>query len=389
MYLDYAAATPVAPEVMRVMHAHEKQYVGNASGVHREGVLARRVIEDARELLARVLRVTSREITFTSGGTESNNLAIEGVLRAQIESGRSWSDMEVITTPLEHPSVLALCEALKDRGVTVHYVPVSSEGLIDMEALTDCINKNTVLITFAYANSEIGVVQDVKQITKRIRLHKKEHDTELPYVHLDASQAPMWLPCQVDSLGVDLMTLDSGKCEGPKGAGVLVHRSRVPIHNITYGGSQESGLRAGTESTSRIVGAVRAFARAQESHVSRSERVSKVRDYAIERIEKEIEGATLNGDTQKRIANNINISIEGIDGEYAVVYLDQHGIAASTRSACEGGQGSGSHVVRALGNGGEDNTIRLTLTPETTKRDMDRAVRALKAHVSLMENHRT
>lgn len=386
IYLDYAAATPVSASVLRAMRSYFREVFANASAVHKEGVAARTAVETAREHIARLLAVRPNEITFTSGGTESNNLAIAGVLTALYEAGRPWEEMHVVTTPLEHPSVLRVLEHFAARGVRVTYVSVSKEGLIDMNAFAEALEKETVLVTCAYANSEIGVVQEIKQLSKRVRAHRKAHACATPYLHLDASQAPLWLPLQMDSLGVDLMTLDAGKCHGPKGVGVLAHRSAVPLTGYIYGGSQERGLRAGTENVALIVGCAQALIESQETHAPRAHAVRQVRDYAIAKIEEVIPDVVVNGSRTQRVANNINISIPDVDGEYATIVLDAHGIAASTRSACDGGDGGGSHVVRALGSGGENSTIRLSLAPETTCADMDQVVQVLARHAQQMRS---
>lgn len=386
IYLDYAAATPVSRSVLRAMRPYFRDVFANASAVHAEGVAARTAVEDARERVARLLTVRPDEIAFTSGGTESNNLAIAGVLTALHEAGRAWKDMHVITTPLEHPSVLATLEHFAEKGVRVTHVSVSEEGLIDMTGLAKALQEETVLVTCAYANSEIGVVQEIKQLSKRVRAHRKAHACATPFMHLDASQAPLWLPLQMDSLGVDLMTLDAGKCEGPKGVGVLAHRRSVSIVGHLHGGSQERGLRAGTESVALIVGCARAFADAQDTYKARAQATQRVRDYGITKIQEAVPEAILNGSLKHRLANNINISIPDIDSEYAVMVLDARGVAVSSRSACDGGTGGGSHVVRALGHGYEDSAIRLTLAPNTTQHDMDYVARILAGHVAQMRS---
>ncbi len=385
VYLDYAAATPVSREVLRAMAPYEATHFGNASAIHAEGQKARDAIDAARESVARSLKVRSEEVFFTSGGTESNNLAIMGVLDAVLKD-RPAHACEVITTPLEHPSVREVLARYAKRGVVIHEVPVSSEGLIDERAFAQLLTAQTVLITLAYANSEIGVVQDVKALTRIVRAHKAQQGGALPYVHLDASQAPLYLTCAFDVLGVDLMTLDAGKCYGPKGVGVLIKKHHVPLTPLFAGGDQEEGLRPGTENTPLIVGCAIAIVRAQQAVERRVATVTALRDYAFAELERTIDGILINGSRTKRIAHNINISIPGIDGEYAAVVLDYHGFAVSTKSACSGASGSGSHVIYALG--GDDaralSTLRLTIDETTTKRNIRACVRVLGAHVTHM-----
>ena len=363
------------------MEAVMREHFANPSAVHTEGSAAREMINTYRLKLARLLGVRQEEVTFTSGGTESNHLAIAGVIEHALAHTHA-GDIEVITTPIEHPSVLETLRAFAARGVRVVYAPVGEDGRIVIESFKKLLSPQTRLVTFAYVNSEVGVVQDVKKLTHIIRTYKKEHPDAKLHVHLDASQAPLWLPCRMDSLGVDMMTLDSGKCYGPK-SGVLVHKRNVSLSPTLRGGDQERGLRAGTENTSSIVGCVESLLWAQDEWKARSTRVSLIRDYGIEQLLKEIPGAQLNGSPEHRVANNIHLSIDGIDGEYAVVYLDSKGIAASTRSACEGGKGGGSHVVQALRPGTSGtNTVRLTLGEETTKGDIDRVVSTLRTFVT-------
>ena len=388
VYFDYAAATPLALEVKEAMEPYWQKDFANASAIHKEGQAARKAVEDARGDMAKVLRCRAPEITFTSGGTESNNLAIFGVVEAKVQSGTPYSEIEVISTLIEHPSVLEALKVLENRGVVVRYVPVDEGGRIVDSEFRQLLNEKTLLIVFSYVNSEVGVIENVKHLTHIVRRYKTEHTEQELFVHLDASQAPLWLPCQSDSLGVDLMTLDGGKMYGPKGVGILMHKGYVPITHQTFGGDQESGLRAGTENTALIVGMARAMARANARALERSEEVSKLRDVLIEKLEKEIVGVHLNGSREHRVANNVNISIKGVDGEYAVVWLDNNGVAASTKSACSGAKGGGSHVVRTLteDEGRSMETIRLTLGEETTEKDLEKVIAVLKEHEKLVRN---
>lgn len=386
IYFDHAAATPIHREVMDTMQPYMRNIFANPSATHYEGRKARAAIESARSDIAKMLHVRCDEILFTSGGTESNNLALYGAVDALMSEGVVAGDIEVITTYTEHPSILATVSELERRGVCIKYAPVDECGLIDIQVLKKLITKKTTLITFAYANSETGVVQDVKKIAKLVRESKGGTKKRRPYIHLDASQAPLYLPCAVDSLGVDLMTLDSGKYYGPKGAGVLIKKSYVGLFSQLRGGDQEQGLRAGTENTPLIVGCARALILAQEKCVERTERVRKLRDHFFSELKRTIPDMIINGSATERIANNVNISIPGVDGEYAVVTLDVKGVAASTRSACSGKTSGGSPVIMAMG--GDEHralgTIRFTLGEKTTKEDIKYAVDVLVSHVKLV-----
>lgn len=383
IYLDHAARTPVRPHIVRMIAKASGTNYGNPSAIHAEGRRAGAMLQDARTKVARLVSVRSDEVYFTSGGTESNNLAIRGLLEALHAGGRAYADMEVVTTAIEHPSILAVLDAMAKEGVTVINIPVSEEGLIDERAFKDVLSSKTVLVTFAYANSEIGVVQEVKRLSRTVRALRKEQGTLMPYVHLDASQAPLYLSCDMQSLGVDLMTLDAQKYCGPGGVGILVSRAQVPLVPILYGGSQEEGLRPGTENAPAILGAALALEEAERGREARVQRTSPLRDYCFDELLK-IPGIVINGSREARIANNVNISIPGVDGEYAAVVLDTAGIAVSTKSACSGRSGSGSTVVYALG--GDDaralSTLRVSLGEETTKRNIQRFVRVLERHVA-------
>jgi cysteine desulfurase len=354
----------------------------NPSAIYQAGVRAREVVDRARERVARLLHVRAPGVLFTSGGTESNNHAIIGVVEVLHVSGRAYEDMEIVTTAIEHASILEVCDALKERGVVITYAPLTEDGLILTNEFRALLSPKTVLVTFAYVNSEIGVVQDVKRLTRIVREVNKEQDTCI-LVHLDAAQAPLWLPCEMDMLGVDLMSLDSGKCYGPKGAGVLALRHGVKLAPFMSGGGQEGGLRSGTENVPLIVGCVEAFVRAQAEWQTRSERVAKLRNFMFELLQKEISGVLVNGSREARVENNVNISIPGVESEFAVITLDHHGINASTKSACGAATGSGSAVVRTLthDDARATSTIRFTLGEETTKSDIQSAVKMLKEHV--------
>jgi len=382
IYLDYAAATPVRQRVLDSMQRFYRDDFANPSAIHQEGVRARTAINDAREKIARTLKVRPEHVYFTGSGTESNNIAILGTIEAKKQEGVAYADMEVISTPLEHPSVLKTLEHLQSLGVTVVYVGVSDEGLIRIKSVQQLLSEKTVLVTFAYVNSEIGVIQEVGKITRAVRAFEKKHAVHI-YVHTDAAQAPLWLSCEIDRLTVDLLTLDAGKCYGPKGVGVLVLRHGVTLMPVSYGGPQEGGLRPATENVAGIVGAAEAIVLAQSQYEIRAQKVHKLRDYMIEELLK-IDRVVLNGSKEQRVANNINISIPGIDSEFAVVVLDEKGIACSTKSACSGAGGGGSSVVLAISHDDAraSSSIRFSLGEETTHTEIKRAVFVLSGHVA-------
>jgi cysteine desulfurase len=390
IHLDFASTTPVHPEVFEAMKPHFCDEWANPSAIYKEGVRARKVVEDARTELARTLKIRPLDVTFTSGGTEANNLALIGVIEALHNEGKKYEEMEIISTKIEHPSILETLQYLEKRGVSVVYVPIIEDGHIDISAFESLLHTKTVLVTCAYVNSEIGVIQDIKKITRIVRAWNESQKTHV-YVHTDASQAPLWLSCELDRLGVDLMTLDAGKCYGPKGVGVLAHRHWVKIVSIMHGGGQEQGLRSGTENTALIVGCVKAIVRAQKNYEARSIATIRLREKLFALIEKEISNAIVNGSREARVANNVNISLPGFDTEYAVIWLDSRGIATSTKSACGAKESTGSNVVREMTKDTERalSTLRFTLGEETTESDLIQTVKILKEYLELMMQHKT
>lgn len=385
IHLDYAATTPVHPEVFAAMRPYFSDTWANPSAIYEEGVAARRSIENARTELARLFHIRPEGVIFTSGGTESNNFAIIGVVEETKRSGVSYEDMEILSTKIEHPSILETLKYLQERGVRITYIPVNEEGIIDTQILSSRLSANTILVTFAYVNSEVGTVQDVKGITRVVKKWNIDQGKNV-LVHLDASQAPLWLPCELDRLGVHLMTLDAGKCYGPKGSGVLLRVHGVNLSPILFGGGQEGGMRPGTENAALIIGCSKALIRAQGKWETQSASVALLRDTLISHIAERIPEAVMNGSRDSRVANNVNVYIPGIDSEYAVIWLDERGITASTRSACGVGDKNGSHVIREI-TGDEKrarSSIRFTLGEETKERDVIVAVEELAEHLKLV-----
>lgn len=387
IYLDHAAATPLAVEVKKAMLPYLETTFGNPSAIHIEGVKARQAIEDARQSVATTLGIRPSGVIFTSGGTESNNLALLGFIKNLCRTeGIPYSEMEVVTTKIEHPSISALIPILKATGVKIRTVAVDEEGLITISALEAVLSPKTVLVTFAYANSEVGVVQPVSRITRTIRKYQKEQGTKI-VVHVDAAQAPLWLPCALPRLGVDMMSLDVGKCNGPKGVGILAVHGTISLLPILYGGGQEQGLRPGTENVAQVVGAAAALSRAARSYEARSIAVKKVRDAFFELLPQELPNAKINGpQDENRLPNNINLSLPSFDTEYAVIYLDSKGIAASTKSACAGAGGGESVVVYEMTKDSDRarSTLRLSLGEETTIADMKIVLHTLKDFAAKM-----
>jgi cysteine desulfurase len=379
VYLDHAAATPMFPVVREAMLPYFVDVYGNASAIHSEGRRIRAVVEDARQTVARVLGIQPSGVTFTSGGTEGNNLAIRGVVEARRQAGVPYAQMEIVTTSIEHPATLRTVESLASLGVMVQYVDVDENGYIKLAHLRELVSAQTVLVCVTYINSEIGTIERVAQLKRTmVQMGSKA------LLYVDAAQAPLWVPCQPSRLRADIMTFDGGKCGGPQGVGVLATYKGVELVPYAYGGGQERGLRPGTEPTSLVVGMARALELAQGDYEARTLRVRAVRDQILAELQRRIPQAMLNGATgEDRAPNNINISIPGIDSEYAVVVLDTHGVAVSTKSACSSAGGGESVVVKAVTHDAAraTSTLRITLGPDTTMADMYKCIDALALYL--------
>src|SRR3989344_6122994 len=362
IYADAAAATPISRrsrnELLRLLHVY-----GNAGAIHREGVEAKKELERARASVAASIRAHADEIIFTSSGTKANNLAI------------TVAEGHAITSTIEHPSVL---ESLHNKkGLKMTEVGVDNEGLIFPNAILDAVRPETVFVSVQLVNSEMGAVEPIKEIAKSLRRAKQKI-----YFHTDASQVPLWMELNVEQLGVDLLTLDAQKVLGPKGVGVLYVRRGTPIEPVLWGGGQERGVRAGTENVPHAGAFAVALADAKRGVAKRVKKITAVRDYLLQEITQLIPDVILNGPLSgsTRVANNLNISVPGLDAEMAVVSLDALGISASTRSACTIGDDEPSHVIKALGVSKEmaGTAIRITLLPGATKSQARRIAAALK-----------
>lgn len=384
IYLDHASATPVVPEVLAAMLPYFTTDFGNGSAIHTEGVRARTAVTIARTLVAKVLQIQPSNVIFTGSGTESNNLALLGLIESARIRGLLYSDMEIITTRIEHPATLRTAEHLASLGVAVHYAPIGSNGKIILSSFRELLSTKTIFVTAGYVNSEIGTIEDIGALARILHgQNKATGGTTL--LHVDAAQAPLWLPCALSRTGADLVSLDAGKFGGPKGVGVLARGKNINLTNITHGGGQEGGLRPGTENVAGIVGLAVALELAQQGWQERQTSVLLLRDYFISQLLTMIPAVVVNGATgDDRVANNVNISIPGLDSEFAVVSLDVAGIACSTKSACSSAGGGESVVVKAVtgDSARATSTIRFTLGPNTTKTELDSTVLLLKQHVA-------
>jgi cysteine desulfurase len=381
IYADWAATTPLHPQVVKAMEEARKNWA-NPSSIYEEGVEAKKTLEEKRSDCARLLGVKPEEVYFTSGGTEANGTIIQGVLRTKLEKGEK--DVHVVTTSIEHSSILEVLKLFESHGVKVTYVKPKEDGVVNVDDILAAITPQTALVTVMYANNEIGTIQPVSKIgagIRKIRAQKIGHkDVNLPVFHVDASQAPLWLSCDIEGMRADAMTLDAHKMQGPKGIGALVVRRHVSFEPLMIGGGQERGMRPTTESLELVAGFAEALKIAQAERETRSSAAEKIQKLLIEKIEKEVPEAILNGSISKRLPNNVHISIKNIsDPEYAVLFLDKEGIACSTKSSCLKGE-ENSYVVASLGKESwvSRNTMRFSFAPNATSNNVYKIVEALK-----------
>jgi cysteine desulfurase len=373
IYLDSAASTPVADEVIAEMLPYMKQQYGNPSSIHKFGRETTRGMQLARKRVADLIGASPREITFTSGGTEADNLAIKGVAISAKDSGKS----RIITSSIEHDAVLEPCRDLEQMGFKVTYLPVTEEGMVRPSDLRDAMAKDVALVSIMYANNEIGTIQPVMELAKIA------HEAEALF-HADAVQATGKIPIDVKNLGIDLMSMSSHKIQGPKGVGALYVRAGVKLSPILHGGGQEASLRSGTENVPGIVGFGKACQLATEKMEEYRLYVSELRDYLVDEVASEIPHSRLNGSQTDRIPNNAHFTFFGVNGEDLIIKLDENGIAASTGSACSVKKQKQSHVLKAMGFSYEEITgsLRLSLGMQNTREEMDVAVAALAEIVS-------
>jgi cysteine desulfurase len=380
IYLDNAATTPVDPEVMKAMQPYFTRLFGNPMSIHSFGQVALEALDKARKQTADFLNCNPGEIIFTSGATESNNLAIKGVIKKYFYFNKDKGiKPHIITTQFEHHCVFNSIKFLEKSGqAEVTYLPVYEEGIVRLEDIKRAIKPNTILVSIMYVNNEIGTVQPIAEIGKII----KSANNKIIF-HTDATQAINYFDCDVKNLGVDLLSLSAHKIYGPKGVGALYIKKGTPISRIQDGGEQEFGFRAGTHNVPGIIGLAEAI-RQVKSQKLKIKSISELRDYFIDRVLKDIPDSYLNGSKEKRSPNNINFRFDNVEGESLVLALDRVGIASSTGSACSSGTLEPSHVLLALGLKPEQahGSLRLTLGKDTTKKEIDYAIKKLKETIN-------
>lgn len=369
VYADHAATTPLDPRVHEVMESFFDTNYGNPSSFHTVGKAAKDAMDRAREQIATILSARADEILFTSGGTESDNLAILGYARANKEKGK-----HLITTTIEHHAVLeSLLFLEKKEGFEVTYLPVDKDGLVNPIDVEAAIRSDTILLSIMTANNEIGTIEPIAEIGNMIQKKRLASGRSTPIFHTDACQASGVIDLNVGKLHVDLLTINGSKIYGPKGIGALYVKRGIKLQPLQFGGSQERALRPGTENIPAIVGLATAFEIAQEEREKETARLIPLRDQLIAGIQERIKKTRLNGHPTNRLPNNVNISIMDVEGEALLLYLDAKGIYASTGSACTSASLDPSHVILAIGMPYEvaHGSLRFTLGRSTTQEDID------------------
>ena len=374
--MDNSATTRISSEVLDSMMPYLTTGYGNPSSIYSIGRESRKAVENARELVAKALNCDTNEIYFTSGGSESDNWAIKGVAFANENKGK-----HIITTSIEHHAVLHTCKYLEKYGFEITYLPVKSNGIIDINDLKKAIRKDTILISIMYANNEIGSIQPIKEIGEIA----KENNI---YFHTDAVQAIGNIPINLKELNIDLLSLSAHKFHGPKGVGVLYIRKGVKISNMIHGGGQEKNMRAGTENVAGIVGLGKAIELATIDIEKKSKYLITLRERLIKGIMESIPDTILNGDPINRLPGNVNVCFKYIEGESILLMLDMKGICASSGSACTSGSLNPSHVLLAIGLPHEiaHGSLRLTLSEENTQEEIEYVLETLPPIIQNLRN---
>lgn len=393
VFLDYASVTPVGREVAEEIEKIQKNFWANPSSLHTEGEQAKNILEKSKIKIAGFLHCRANEIFLTSGGTEALNLAILGVVKAATQRSDLWGKLpHIITSTIEHPAVLEpLKNLIKEGKAEVSFVPPNESGIISPESIKKEIKENTILIIIQHANNEIGTIQPIRKIKEAIENCKLNvENSGKPYLLVDACQSVLYEDVSLERLGADLLVLDGIKIYGPRGVGILAAKRSVEISPIIFGGGQQLGFRPGTENVIGAVGMTKALEMAAKKRKKESERLTKLRDYAISKILKEIPQSSLNGDAKMRLPNNINICLvtpkylakanQKIDSEFLVIKLDTLGFAVSAASACHTlSLENSSYVIESVsGKACSSSSLRITLGRETKKSDLDTFVSVLK-----------
>ena len=386
VYLDYNATTPVDPSVLEAILPYFSANFANASSIHTPGQRARNAVETAREQVASLIGTNPKELVFTSGGTESDNHAIFGILnpalsrvgaRHAVPTASPTPSPHIITTAIEHDAVLNACQQAERLGAQVTYLPVDKNGQLDLQQLKASIRPETILITVMHANNELGTIQPLEEIGKIAK------DADI-YFHTDAVQSTGKIPVDVTTLAVDLLSLSGHKIYAPKGIGALYIKGGTHLQQLLYGGHHQRGARPGTENVAGIVGLGAAAAIAKKTQASEADRLSKLRDHLERELVKMVPDARVNAANAARLPNTSNITFPGCEGEALLIALDLKGLAISTGAACSSGAVEPSHVLTAIGLSPEDAraSLRFSLGRQTTAAEIDQALTIIPAAVS-------
>lgn len=386
IYLDYAATTPLDKEIFEVMQPFFKEEFGNPSSVHALGQSALEAIEKSRKKVAAFLNSNPSEIIFTSGATESNNLALRGLIsHYYTKNGKDAPKPHFLTSSIEHHCVLETIEELEKMGlIEATFLKVNKDGLVDLAELKNNLKENTLLVSIMYVNNEIGTVQPIEEIAQLIQIANQQRKNKIIF-HTDAVQAINYFNCDVKKLGVDMLSFSGHKFYGPKGVGVLYIKNGTPLKRIQTGGGQEFGMRAGTHNVPAIIGVGEAI---EKINLQNNKEIEALRNYLIEKVLTEIPSSYLNGHREKRSPNNANFRFDNVEGEGLLLILDMDGICASTGSACSSGSLDPSHVLLALGLRHEQahGSLRLTIGKHTTREEIDFAVEKIKNAVEKLRS---
>ena len=366
IYLDNAASTQIHEDVLNSMLPYLNEQYGNPSSLHRYGRLAHKAIEKSRKQIASLINAEPSEILFTSGGTESNNTALQGIAMKNTSG-------QIITSLIEHDAILEPCKKLEQNGFDVDYLPVNKFGIVDSSVLKSHISDKTILVSIMFGNNEVGTIQAISELSKICNEHN------IPF-HTDAVQAVGKVPLNVKKLGIDLLSISSHKLYGPKGIGALYIKNGIDIDPVILGGGQEHGLRSGTENVASIVGFGKACELAKNNLNENISKIKKLRDKLVEKVLNEIPEVILNGHPQFRLPNNAHFTFLGVNGEDLIIKLDEYGIAASTGSACSVNTQKASHVLQAMGFSHEQisGSLRLTIGIFNNQKEIEQTVSVLK-----------
>ncbi|PKB67489.1 MAG: cysteine desulfurase NifS [SAR202 cluster bacterium Io17-Chloro-G3] len=382
IYMDHAATTKVRPEVLEAMLPYFSEHFGNPSSIYGLARDGRKAVDTARDLVAKALSCRANEVTFTGGGTESDNTALRGAAFALLQTGN-----HIITTAIEHHAVLHACQSLEDQGFEVTYLPVDEFGMVSLVDLNEAINNRTILVSIMLVNNEIGTIQPISEAVQIVKARAQQMGRTIVF-HTDAVQAPGLLSLEIDRLGVDMLSLSSHKFSGPKGAGVLYIKKGTPFTPQQVGGNQERQHRAGTENVPGIVGTAEALSLAIEEQKLVSNHTRSLRDALMEGISRRVSKARLNGHPHLRAPNNVNFSFEGVDSESLLLGLDLAGVAASSGSACTAASLEPSHVLVAMGLTAEmaQASLRLTLGSENRMEEVEYLLEVLPGLINRIRN---